>query len=206
MEPIKWYQIALPIVVCVATAVVAIRVPRYRFALYGFLAITGYAMLQDQVSARLCPEYFTVLHPPIPNLTDPTLLGISWGFIGGWWGGIVLGYVAGLVATLGPRPKLQPREIVRPLLVLVSALAVLTALSGFTVWHHANLLGVSLDAGMNGLVPPERHRAVLVVACYHFTAYATATLGGFVLCGWVWAERRRRGRKGASECPPNSLP
>jgi hypothetical protein len=193
MAPIAWYQIALPIVVCVAVAVVALRVPRYRFALYGFLAITGYAMLQDQVSARLCPEYFTVLHPPIPNLTDPTLLGISWGFIGGWWGGIVMGYVAGLVATLGPRPKLQPHEFVRPLAVLVMSVAVLTALTGFTVWHHANLLGVSLDSGMNGLVPVERHRAVLVVACYHFTAYATATLGGVVLCGWVWNERRRRG-------------
>ncbi len=69
MAPIEWYQIALPIVVCLAVAVVAVRVPRYRFALYGFLAITGYAMLQDQVSARLCPEYFTVLHPPIPGLT-----------------------------------------------------------------------------------------------------------------------------------------
>ena len=46
---------------------------------------------------------------------------------------------------------------------------------------------------IDDLVPPERHRAALVVACYHFTAYTTATLGGFVLCGWVWNERRKRG-------------
>jgi hypothetical protein len=192
MAPIEWHQIALPLVVSSTVVVAAVRVPRYRFALYGFIAIVGYAMLQDQISARLCPEYFTVLHPPIPGMTDPTLLGISWGFIGGWWGGIVLGYVAGLVATLGTRPQLKPRELVRPLLVLVSVLATVTALTGFTVWHHANLLGVSLDAGMNGLVPAERHRAVLVVACYHFTAYATATIGGVVLCAWIWAERRGR--------------
>lgn len=206
MAPIAWHQIVLPLAVCAAVAVVAVRVPRYRFALYGFAAITGYAMLQDQVSARLCPEYFTVLHPPIPGLTDPTLLGISWGFIGGWWGGIVLGYVAGLVATLGPRPKLAPRELVRPLLVLVSVLAAATALTGFTVWHHANLLGVSLDAGMNGLVPVERHRAVLVVACYHFTAYATATVGGVVMCAWLWGERRKRDPSGGAVCPTNSSP
>lgn len=195
MAPIAWYQIALPVVVCVAVAVVAIRVPRYRFALYGFIAITGYAMAQDQVSARLCPEYFTVLHPPIPGMTDPTLLGISWGFIGGWWGGIVLGYAAGLVATLGKRPAFSPREFIKPLGVLVAAVATITGLTGFTVWHHANLLGVSLDAGMNGLVPAERHRAVLVVACYHFTAYASATLGGVVLCVWISLERRKRGNR-----------
>ena len=206
MAPIEWYQIALPLVVCAAVAVVAVRVPRYRFALYGFLTIVGYAMLQDQISARVCPEYFTVLHPPIPGMTDPALLGISWGFIGGWWGGIVLGYVAGIVATLGPHPQLAPRELVRPLLVLVSVLATVTALTGFTVWQHANLLGVSLDGGMNELVPQERHRAVFVVACYHFTGYATATIGGVVLCGWVWAERRKRSRNGAAECLTKASP
>jgi hypothetical protein len=195
MTPLGWHQIALPVVMCVILAVVTVRVPRYRFALMGLVALVGYAMLQDQVSARLCPEYFTVLHPPIPGLTDPTLLGISWGFLGGWWGGILLGYVAGLVATLGPRPPLAPRELVRPLGILVSVLAAVTALTGFTVWHHANLLGVSLDAGMTGLVPPERHCGLLTVACYHLAAYVTATVSGLVLCAWMWSQRRRRGHR-----------
>jgi hypothetical protein len=195
MTPLGWHQIALPVVMCVILAVVTVRVPRYRFALMGLVALVGYAMLQDQVSARLCPEYFTVLHPPIPGLTDPTLLGISWGFLGGWWGGILLGYVAGLVATLGPRPPLAPRELVRPLGILVSVLAAVTALTGFTVWHHANLLGVSLDAGMTGLVPPECHCGLLTVACYHLAAYVTATVSGLVLCAWMWSQRRRRGHR-----------
>ena len=89
MTPLGWHQIALPVVMCMVLAVVAGRVPRYRFALMGLVVLVGYAMLQDQVSARLCPEYFTVLHPPIPGLTDPTLLGISWGFLGAWWGGVL---------------------------------------------------------------------------------------------------------------------
>jgi hypothetical protein len=74
----------------------------------------------------------------------------------------------------------------------VSVLAAVTALTGFTVHHHANLLGVSLDAGTAGLVPPEHQRGLLTVACYHFTAYATATVGGIVLCLWVWQERGKR--------------
>jgi hypothetical protein len=204
MNPIEWHQITLPLVMCVAFAGVAIRLPRYRFVLLGLGAMVGYAVLQDQTSARLCPEYFTVLHPPIPGLTDPTLLGISWGFLGAWWGGVLLGFVLALVATVGSRPALAPRELVRPLAVLVSVLAVVTALTGFTVWHHAGLLGVSLDAGTTQLVPPERHRGLLTVACYHFTAYATATIGGAVLCVWVWTERGKRARREKQECPPNS--
>jgi len=202
MNPLTWPQIVLPIVVCVAVAVVAVRIPRYRFALYGFVAVVGYAMLQDQVSARLCPEYFTVLHPPIPGLTDPTLLGICWGFIGGWWGGIVLGYAAGLVSTLGPRPPLAPRDFVKPLVVLMCAVGTVTALCGYSVWRHANMLSVSLE-GMDELIPPERHRAALVVASYHLVAYASATIGGVVVCVWLRAERRKRDVKGAAECRMN---
>ena len=181
MKPLEWYQIVLPMAVCLAFAVLAVRLVRYRIVLMGLAAMVGYAMLQDQISARLCPEYFTVLHPPIPNLTDPTLLGISWGFLGAWWGGILLGFVLGLVATVGRRPPLAPRELVRPMLVLVGVLAGVTALTGFTVWHHAGLLGVSLDSGMTQMVPPERHRGLLTVACYHLTAYVTAAVGGVVV-------------------------
>jgi hypothetical protein len=166
--------------------------------------MVGYAMLQDQISVRLCPEYFTVVHPPIPGLTDPTLLGISWGFLGAWWGGAVLGYVAGLLATLGPRPQLTPRELVRPLLLLVGALAFVTGITGASVWYYTEVLGVSLDAGMTGLVPPARHRGLLTVACYHLVAYATAAAGGVVVCAWVWAERRKRGGTGDTVCRTNS--
>jgi hypothetical protein len=192
VNPLGWHQIALPVVMCCALAALALRLPRYRIVLLGLSALVGYAMLQDQVSVRLCPEYFTVLHPPIPGLTDPTLLGISWGFLGAWWGGVLLGFVMSFVATLGPRPALTARELVRPVAILVGVLAAVTALTGFTVWHHAGVLGASLDAGMAGLVPVENHRGLLTVACYHLTAYVTATVGGVLLCAWVWPQRRAR--------------
>lgn len=192
MQPLAWYQIALPIAVCAAVGVVALQVPRYRFAALGFVAIVSYAMIQDQVSARMCPEYFTVLHPPIPGLTDPTLLGLAWGFLGGWWGGIVLGYAAGLCATLGPLPQLRPRELVRPLGVLVGGVAFVTGLCGVSVWHHADLFGLALESEFARVVPAERHRECFTVACYHLVAYASATAGGVVLCFWVRRERRAR--------------
>ncbi len=199
MKPLEMHQIVLPVVACVVLAVLSARVPRYRFALMGLVAIVGYAILQDQVSARLCPEYFTVLHNPIPGVTDPTLLGVCWGFIGGWWGGVVLGYAVGLVATLGPRPQLTPRELVRPMGFLVGAVAVVTALTGLSVWRHAEMMGVMLDPGTAEFVPLKRHKALLTVACYHLVAYASAAIGGVVLCVWVAVERRKRARAEVTE-------
>ena len=194
MEPLVWYQIVAPAIVCLALIVVALftRRPRLQFAALGLVAMVGYGMLQDQVSARLCPEYFTVFHPPIPGLTDPTLLGIAWGFLGAWWGGVLLGYVAGLVATLGSRPPLASRELVRPLMVLLVVVSAVVLLTGINVWRHAELFGVSLDPALTKLLTPERHRPLLIVACYHFAAYASAVIGGVVLCLWVRVERVRR--------------
>src|SRR5262249_28697462 len=116
--------------------------------LLGIGVMSGYAILQDQVSARLCPEYFTVLHNPIPGLTDPTLLGVAWGFLGAWWGGALMGYFAGIAATAGRKPPLGPRELVRPMLVLVLAIGTATAMTGVSVWHHAEMFEVRLDPGL----------------------------------------------------------
>lgn len=204
MEPLEWYRIVAPLVACAGLGVAAAwGNPRLRFAVLGMAAVVGYAVLQDQVSARLCPEYFTVFHPPVPGLTDPTLLGVAWGFLGGWWGGLLLGYAAGLTATLGPRPKLAPRDLVRPLLVLLLVVTTAVALTGFAVWRHAEVLDVSLGR-IADPVPADRRRWLLVVACYHFVAYAASAAGGVVLCLWVRAERVRRQRTGEGERRPDN--
>ena len=35
----------------------------------------------------------------------------AWGFLGGWWGGMLMGMSLGLVATLGKAPPLAVREV-----------------------------------------------------------------------------------------------
>lgn len=197
MEPLAWYRIAAPVAFVVGLSLLcAIRpMPRVRAMLLGIGVLSGYAILQDHVSVRLCPEYFTVFHNPIPGLTDPTLLGIAWGFLGAWWGGALLGYFAGLTATVGDRPPLAVRELVRPMLFLVASVGFVSALTGFTVTLHADKLGLRLDPFVDAVVPPHRHRELFAVACYHLTAYATAIAGSVVLC--VWIARERRSRTGA---------
>ena len=143
MEPLPWYRIATPIVLVLALIVVCIvrSDVRFRAMLMGSAFLAGYGMLQDQISARLCIEYFTVLHAPVPNLTDPTLVGIAWGFLGSWWGGAIMGYVMGIVATVGTKhPPLRLRELVWPMVAVVLITAASTALAGISVWRHTEML------------------------------------------------------------------
>ena len=203
MEPLPLYRVLAPAVAVVLLGVLCAfkNEPRLRAMFLGIVTLTGYAMLQDQVSARLCPEYFTVLHQPIRGLTDPTLLGITWGLLGAWWGGAIMGYVAGTCATVGPRHPMTVRQLVRPMLVLVGAVAVVTAIAGFSVWRHAEIFGITtIGNGYHVFIPPERQQAAFVVACYHFVAYATGIVGSVALC--VWITRRRRAAASPPAPPP----
>jgi hypothetical protein len=197
MEPLPLYRVVTPFAAVGLFALFcAVRnIPRFRLALLGIALLAGYGMLQDQVSARLCPEYFTVFHNPIPGVADPTLLGVLWGFLGAWWGGLIMGYAAGLTATLGTKnPPLGACELVWPMAAVVAGTAAVTALCGVSVHIHAEAMQVQLPAYFERDVPAERHRGLLVVSCYHLAAYAAAVVGSLLLCGWVAAERHRRGR------------
>jgi len=48
-----------------------------------------YGIFHDQVTARLCVEYFTIGHPNIFGTDNPTVLAIAWG-ICTWWVGFYL--------------------------------------------------------------------------------------------------------------------
>ncbi len=194
MDPLPWYRIAAAPTIVLALVVYTLVRPstRARATLLGVAMLTGYGMLMDQVSVRLCPEYFTVLHNPIPGLTDPTLLGMAWGFLGAAGGGVAMGYAAGLTATVGRKPPLATRELIRPMLLLVAGTATMTALTGAIVAIHAATFEIHLDPLFQKRIPVERHRALFTVACYHAAAYASAILGSVVLLVWIRRERTRR--------------
>jgi hypothetical protein len=64
-----------------------------------------YGILHDQVTARVCVEYFTIGHPPVFPTADPTLLGLGWGALATWWVGLLLGVLLAVVSRGGSRPK-----------------------------------------------------------------------------------------------------
>ncbi|MBV8223051.1 MAG: hypothetical protein JO293_06785, partial [Candidatus Eremiobacteraeota bacterium] len=60
-----------------------------------------YGELHDQITARVCVEYFTIGHPPLFPTDDPTLLGLGWGVVATWWVGLVLGAGLAVAARAG---------------------------------------------------------------------------------------------------------
>ena len=47
-------------------------------------AAIAYGIAHDQVTVRICLEYFTIGHEPVFPTRNPTLLAIGWGIIAGW--------------------------------------------------------------------------------------------------------------------------
>lgn len=191
MEPLEpwrvWTQLG---VVGAALAVAAARpLPTLRVVAGCVAAMIGYGAVQDQFTARLCPEYFTVAHQPIAGLTDPTLVGLAWGFLGGWWGGLLLGIGMAAAARAGSAPPASARDIIHPLAALFAVVGAVSALACVGSLHNSELLGVSVGEPWASAVPPERHRALVAVAHTHFATYTTATVGGVVACAWVGLRR-----------------
>jgi hypothetical protein len=49
--------------------------------LYSVFAAIAYGIAHDQITARVCLEYFTLGHPPVFQTRSPTLLALGWGVI-----------------------------------------------------------------------------------------------------------------------------
>lgn len=167
----------------------------YRILLYCTVGMTVYAMIQDQVSVRLAPEYFTVAHPRIEGLTDPTLLGIAWGFLASWWGGMLMGISVGLTATLGSKDRLDFDEVF-PGLVLVLLLTFLASiLAGIGAYVNGELVKMSFGGNLGEAVPVELQTRFFAVACTHFATYSVAILGSIGLCIWISSRRKAKSKR-----------
>lgn len=95
------------------------------------LGAIGHGIIHDQITVRVCLEYFTIGHPPVFGTTSPTLLGLGWGVIATWWVGLPLGVALAIAARAGSRPKRTVRSLIRPMGSLLVAMAVCALAAGF---------------------------------------------------------------------------
>jgi hypothetical protein len=151
-----------------------------------------YGVCHDQVTARVCVEYFTVGYPRVIASESPTALAFVWGVLATWWVGVLLGFPLALAATVGGLPRVTPRDLLRPVAVLLGVMAVCALLAGVVGYTAALRGGVWLMPPLADEVPAARHARFLADLWAHNASYLTGFVGGNVLLGWVWRQRRLR--------------
>jgi hypothetical protein len=148
-----------------------------KIVVVSILAAILYGIIHDQVTARVCLEYFTVFHPPIFHTQSPTLLALGRGVIATWWVGAFLGIFLALACRAGASPKLSTADILRPVGLLLLVMAVCAVVSGMVGFTFGRVPGY-----LQGLLPPNLERRFLADWWAHSASYAVGLLGGMVLC------------------------
>jgi hypothetical protein len=157
-----------------------------------FLSIAAgilYGVVHDQITARVCIEYFTVFHPRVISSDSPTLLGLAWGVIATWWAAAFLGTWLAVAARAGRKPALGASQLVGPVAKLLAVMAMSALLAGCAGYLLTRRGIISAPAWM--LLPPSRTAAFMADWWGHTASYASSFLGGIVLCIATYRRRSR---------------
>lgn len=162
----------------------------FKIAITCILAGVLYGIVHDQFTARICVEYFTIFHPPVFHTQSPTLLGLGWGVIATWWVGAFFAIPMILAARAGSRPVLMASELSRPIALLLAFMAASAVLFGVAGYVLART-GVLNTEWLSFTASPALRYRFMADWWAHSASYASAFLGGTVLC--VMTYRRRFG-------------
>ena len=156
--------------------------------LLSIAAAVTYGIVHDQITARVCVEYFTIGHARLIDTDSPTLLGLFWGVVATWWVGLPLGIGLALVSRLGKRPKLVATDLIRPLCILLLVMFVIAILAGILGWIGAGQGWWRLVDRLASRVPEEEHAAFIADGWAHGASYLSGIIGGVAI--WIVTWRR----------------
>lgn len=150
----------------------------------------AYGILHDQVTARVCVEYFTIGHPPLIASRSPTLLALAWGVVATWWFALPLGVALASSARLGERTRLTASQLVQPVVVLLAAMGAAAFLSGVTGYVLAVRHVIVPNEWVLLHIPSDTQSAFIADSWAHLASYLAGFFGAIILCLYVWHSRR----------------
>ena len=157
------------------------------------LAAIAYGIVHDQVTARICVEYFTIGHARLIDSDSPTVLGLFWGVVATWWVGLPLGTGLAIAARAGStRRKLEPKELVPSLARLLLVMFAMAAIAGCLGYFGSKAGAFILIEPLASRVPAEKHIAFLTCGWAHGASYLAGIFGGIIL--WIRTWRRRHAK------------
>jgi hypothetical protein len=157
------------------------------------LACVIYGIAHDQITARLCVEYFTIFHAPVFGTDNPTLLGIGWGILATWWVGLFLGVPLAVVSRAGRLPKRSAADLIRPIAILMGVVAGVATVAGIVGFIAASNGWIWMVEPWASRIPPDRHILFLTDLWAHNASYGAGFVGGLVMMALIWRGRRVAG-------------
>lgn len=157
------------------------------------LAFVIYGIVHDQVTARVCIEYFTIGHPHPAFLPDdhPTLIGLYWGVIATWWAGLPIGVFLAMASRLGKWPPLCVRDLLRPGLVVMIATGICALIAGIIGFFAAEAGWVWMIGRAAQVIDLSKESAYLANLWAHTSSYAFGVIFSLGLCAWIIWWRRK---------------
>lgn len=152
-----------------------------RIILLSIAAAIVYGVIHDQVTVRVCLEYFTVGHPRIIASEDPTILGLVWGVVATWWAGLIMGVPLALAARVGSWPKFEASALVSGIVVLLLVMAICAASAGVSASRTDGADLAREAPELAAEIPPERHHLFIANWAAHATSYMAGCFGGIAL-------------------------
>ena len=162
----------------------------FAIAILSTLLTIAYGVLHDQVTIRICPEYFTVFHPHLIDTDSLIVLAAAWGVVATWWVGLPFGLALGLAATMGARPKRSVGHVVSSVAIALGFTAGAAALAGMLGFIAASTRNVFVVGPLAGEIPTSHHAPFIAVLWTHLASYGIGGLAGAVLVVRTWKSRR----------------
>jgi hypothetical protein len=166
-----------------------------KIILLAIVAGIVYGVVHDQVTARVCLEYFSVVHPRIIDSQSPTALAFAWGVVATWWAGAFLGVLLAVAARGGSRKPIPAAELIRPIVQLLLVMACFAIVAGGVGYFLAKKTFLSPPVWMVAVLPASRYPAFMADLWAHSASYASAFLGGLALCAAIYRGRGVVGTK-----------
>jgi len=156
------------------------------------LAAIAYGLVHDQITVRVCVEYFSVTHPHLISTNSPTVLALAWGVVATWWVGLGLGIILSLASRVGRWPTLDARDLLPSVLILLGVMAVFATLAGIAGFQLSSQGKVAIPMEVADAVPRAMHHRWMAAWFAHNASYDVGFVGGIVLSVLAILTRRRR--------------
>ena len=162
------------------------------------LAAITYGITHDQITSRVCFEYFfTGSHYPIVDSESPTLHALIWGVIATWWVGFGLGIPTAIFAQAGYWPVITASELLPFIYLHLKLTAFAATIVGFSSWVYMKASGYiptefipNLLTGNGYLLDTiEKKQNWLSVALTHDTSYFFGFLNSVLMWSLIMYER-----------------